>query len=403
MERLLHGVLNAARPSLHTASREPVSGVCHWAPWSAADGSYQVAVFCLALFDRQLCPLSGLEDLPVGLRSRVPVSPVLSLSVLTRCGAFIPRSSLRTECPLLLPAMLARALLHTSLVLWMTGLSLQGGVRPQVSALGRLGIPVKDASFAMGGAKPASYSALGALGARGYGAKLGKVAGRYPGAHLGGVGYRGPGTGRAALKQGAGYGAYGAYGVGLGNGMGLGLPHAGKRGVYGNGYATQPGYGAGAGVAYAGVRPGLGEHYFPGQSAKGPKPGYGAGNYPGGALGAGGYGTGLGHGGYPLAAGAGKLGGAANLGHGGYPQGGVGKPTEFGDGTGAYGAGGLGAGNGYGYGNGYNMGGNGYGPGYWSSSLTSSDREQGSLFAPGCVDSRLTCDGFRLPKCNTYP
>ncbi|CAL8304250.1 unnamed protein product [Merluccius merluccius] len=77
---------------------------------------------------------------------------------------------------------------------------------------------------------------------------------------------------------------------------------------------------------------------------QGPYMGYGAGNYPGAAVGVAGYGAGLGHGGYPLAAGAGKLG-------------------EFGDGTGAYGATGLGAGNGYGYGNGYNMGGNGHGAG----------------------------------------
>ncbi|KAJ3600943.1 hypothetical protein NHX12_031916 [Muraenolepis orangiensis] len=112
----------------------------------------------------------------------------------------------------------------------MTGLTLQGGVRPQLSTLGRLGIPVRG------------YSALGALGARGYGAKMGKVA--------------------AGVGLGAGMGMGMPLGAGFGNGMGL--HHAGKRGVLGNGYGTQPGYGPVAGVGYAGVRPGWPAAYLGG-------------------------------------------------------------------------------------------------------------------------------------------
>ncbi|XP_055366955.1 fibroin heavy chain isoform X2 [Betta splendens] len=90
----------------------------------------------------------------------------------------------------------------------------------------------------------------------------------------------------------------------------------------------------------------------------------GAGSYLGAALGAGGYGTGLGQGAY-LGGAAGKLGAAAALGQGGYPQGAAGISNGYGDGTTGY----LGAvaGNGFGgdagaktlstgYGNGYSDG-----------------------------------------------
>ncbi|XP_070703481.1 uncharacterized protein [Pempheris klunzingeri] len=140
--------------------------------------------------------------------------------------------------------MLVRALLQTSLVLWLAQQTLQGGV----------GIGVKP-----GGA-------LGALGSR-YGSKAMKTGmGRYPGAQLGVGGYRALGLGgRAGLKQG-GYGNQGAYGASLGTGMGLGaglpnglglsLGHGGKR-VYGAGLGTLPGYGALAGIGYPGARPGV--------------------------------------------------------------------------------------------------------------------------------------------------
>ncbi|XP_069380831.1 uncharacterized protein [Paralichthys olivaceus] len=263
--------------------------------------------------------------------------------------------------------MLFRALLQTSLVLWLVQQTLQGGVKPQSVSWGRV-LPARGVGV---GVKPGVAGALGALGNR-YGNKAMKTGiGRYPGAQLGLGGYRSHGLGgRAGLRQG-GYGAQGAYGASLGtgmglgtgltNGMGLGLGQGGKR-VYGAGLGTLPGYGAVAGMGYPGARPGIGLGYPTGQRAEEQVPGYngGAGNY----LGPGGYGTGLGQGAY-LGGAAGKLGAAAALGQGGYPQGAAG----YGDGaTGLLGAV---AGNGYGgdaakalaaagYGNGYS---DGYGAG----------------------------------------
>ncbi|XP_041827790.1 glycine-rich cell wall structural protein 1.0 [Melanotaenia boesemani] len=248
--------------------------------------------------------------------------------------------------------MLLRALLQTSLVLWLAQQTLQGGVKPQNVAYGNA-LPARGIGIGVKPGVPSVTGALGALGSR-YGTKAMKTGiGRYPGAHLGVGGYRSLGLGgRAGLKHG-GYGTQGAYGASLGtgmalgpglaNGFGLGLGQGGKR-VYGAGLGTLPGYGPYAGIGYPGARPG----YIGG-----------AGNYLGASLGAGGYGAalspGLGQGTY-LGGAAGKLGAAAALGQGGYPQGGAGKSNGYGDGVTGY----LGAvaGNGYGYGNGY---GDGYG------------------------------------------
>ncbi|XP_069573644.1 spidroin-1 [Brachyistius frenatus] len=157
--------------------------------------------------------------------------------------------------------MLVRALLQTSLVLWLTQQTLQGGVRPQSVSWGRV-LPARGVGV---GVKPGVTGALGALGSR-YGSKAMKAGiGRYPGAQLGLGGYRALGLGgRAGLKQG-GYGTPGAYGASLGtgmglgagltNGLGLGLGQGGKR-VYGAGLGTLPGYGAMAGVGYGAARPG---------------------------------------------------------------------------------------------------------------------------------------------------
>ncbi|KAM9345983.1 uncharacterized protein ABDE67_012585 [Symphorus nematophorus] len=107
---------------------------------------------------------------------------------------------------------------------------------------------------------------------------------------------------------------------------------------------------------------------IPGQTGRDTQaPSYGAGNYLGASLGAGGHGAGLGQGAY-LGGAAGKL-GAAALGQAGYPQGVAGISPGYGDGATGY----MGAmaGNGYGgdagakalstgYGNGY---GDGYGAG----------------------------------------
>nr|XP_046271923.1 glycine-rich cell wall structural protein isoform X4 [Scatophagus argus] len=254
--------------------------------------------------------------------------------------------------------MLVRALLQTSLVLWLAQQTLQGGVKPQSVSWGRV-LPARGVGI---GVKPGVSGALGALGSR-YGSKAMKTGiGRYPGAQLGVGGYRALGLGnRAGLKPG-GYGTQGAYGASLGTGMGLGagltnglgvsLGQGGKRG-YGAGLGTLPGYGSLAGIGYPGARPG----YIGG-----------TGNYLGASLGAGGYGAGLGQGAY-LGGAAGKLGTAAALGQGGYPQGAAGMSTGYGDGATGY----LGAmaGNGFGgdagakalsagYGNGYS---DGYGAG----------------------------------------
>ncbi|XP_015230259.1 PREDICTED: glycine-rich cell wall structural protein 1-like isoform X2 [Cyprinodon variegatus] len=240
--------------------------------------------------------------------------------------------------------MLLRALLQTSLVLWLAKQTLQGGVRPQNVAYGRA-LPARGVGI---GVKPGVTGALGAVGNR-YGTKAMKTGiGRYPGAHLGVGGYRSLGLGgRGGLRPG-GYGAHGGYGASLGtgmglgaglsNGLGLGLGQGGKR-AYGAGLGSLPGYGAYPGVGYQGVRPG----YIGG-----------AGNYLGASLGAAGYGTGQGA---YLGGAAGKLNAAAALGQGAYPQGVAGK-NGYGEGMTGY----LGAmgGNGLGYGNGY---GDGYGAG----------------------------------------
>ncbi|XP_042610769.1 glycine-rich cell wall structural protein 1.0 isoform X7 [Cyprinus carpio] len=201
--------------------------------------------------------------------------------------------------------MLVRAILQTSLVLWLVQSTIQGGVRPQTGALGRLASRGPGIGVKSGG------PVAGILGVRGYGAgKPGKTgSGRY----LGGAAYR-PTAIRGGLKQ--GYGTLGGYGgasnlgtglgaaglglgtgYGLGNGLGaaLGYP-AGKlggRGYTSNGYGAQLGYGAGG-------YPGAGRGY-----------GLGAAGY----LGAGytdGYGAGLGAGGYPQGVRAGKQIGYSN-------------------------------------------------------------------------------------------
>ncbi|XP_068584118.1 uncharacterized PE-PGRS family protein PE_PGRS46 [Cebidichthys violaceus] len=156
--------------------------------------------------------------------------------------------------------MLVRALLQTSLVLWLAQQTLQGGVRPQSVSWGRV-LPARGVGI---GVKPGVAGALGALGSR-YGAKAMKTGiGRYPGAQLGAGGYRALGLGgRAGLRHG-GYGAQGAYGAALGTGMGmgtgltngLGYGHGGRR-VYGAGLGTLPGYGTLAGIGYPGARPGV--------------------------------------------------------------------------------------------------------------------------------------------------
>ncbi|KAM4530389.1 uncharacterized protein PAE49_022913 isoform 7-T7 [Odontesthes bonariensis] len=253
--------------------------------------------------------------------------------------------------------MLLQALLQTLLVLWLAEETLQGGVRPQGVAYGRM-LPARGGV----GMKPGG--ALGALGSR-YGTKAMKTGiGRYPAAALGVGGYRSLGLGgKTGLKQG-GYGAQGPYGANLGtgismgpgltNGLGLGLGQGGKR-AYGAGLGPVPGYVPYGGMNYPAVRPG----YMGG-----------AGNYLGAGMGTGGYGAGPGQGTY-LGGAAGKVGdkfqvpAGAALGQGGYPQGVAG----YGDGvTGYHGAA---AGNGFGgdagakalstgYGNGY---GDGYGAG----------------------------------------
>ncbi|XP_056262878.1 fibroin heavy chain [Pseudoliparis swirei] len=195
--------------------------------------------------------------------------------------------------------MLVRALLQTSLVLWLAQQTLQSGVRPQTVSWGR-GLPARGVGV---GVRPGVAAALGALGSR-YGTKAMKTGiGRYPAAHLGAEGYRALGYGgRAGMRQGGygaqgaygaqraygaqggygaqrAYGAQGAYGAQLGMGMGtgltngLGLGHGGKR-VYGGDLGTLPGYGAGMG--YHGARPGIGLGYPTGQKAKEHKPGVSA-------------------------------------------------------------------------------------------------------------------------------
>ncbi|KAK9534799.1 hypothetical protein VZT92_007221 [Zoarces viviparus] len=281
--------------------------------------------------------------------------------------------------------MLVRALLQTSLVLWLAQQTLQGGVRPQRVSWGRV-LPARGVGI---GVKPGVAGALGALGSR-YGTKGFKTGiGRYPGAQLGAGGYRALGLGgRAGLRQG-GYGAQGAYGAALGtgmgmgmgtglnNGLGLGYGHGGRR-VYGAGLGTVPGYGASAGNGYPVARPGIGLGYPTGQKAKQQKPGYigGPGNYLGASLGAGGYGPGLGQGSY-LGGAAGKA--AAALGQGEYPISVAGKGCY---GEGATGYLGAMAGNGFGYGNGYSNG-HGAGLGYPSELADGAENKSGKRKALG--------------------
>ncbi|XP_042249456.1 glycine-rich protein DOT1 isoform X7 [Thunnus maccoyii] len=243
--------------------------------------------------------------------------------------------------------MLVPALLQTSLILWLAQQTLQGGVKPQSVAWGRM-LPARGVGI---GVKPGA-GALGALGSR-YGSKAMKTGiGRYPAAQPGAGGYRALGVGgRTSLKQG-GYvpqGANGAslgLGAGLPNGLGMGLGQGGKR-VYGAGVGTLPGYGTVPGMGQPAARSGYNG---------------GVGTYPGAGLGPGGYGPGLGQGAY-LGGAAGKL-GAAALGQGGYPHGVAGKSNGYGDGA-ATGYLGPMAANGYGYPNGNGNGnGNGYGDGY---------------------------------------
>ncbi|KAI3359108.1 hypothetical protein L3Q82_002651 [Scortum barcoo] len=155
--------------------------------------------------------------------------------------------------------MLVRALLQTSLVLWLAQQTLQGGVKPQSVSWGRV-LPARGVGI---GVKPGVAGALGALGSR-YGSKAMKTGiGRYPGAQLGVGGYRALGLGgRAGLKQGGHGTQLNPYGASLGTGMGLGtgltngvgLGQGGKR-VYGAGHGALPGYGALAGIGYPGARP----------------------------------------------------------------------------------------------------------------------------------------------------
>nr|XP_021327121.1 glycine-rich cell wall structural protein-like isoform X10 [Danio rerio] len=166
--------------------------------------------------------------------------------------------------------MLVRALLQTSLVLWLVQSTIQGGVRPQTGALGRLA--------SRGPGIGAKTGVAGILGARGYGAgKAGKTsAGRY----IGGAAYR-PTAVRGGLKQGYGTLGYGGaanlgagLGAGLGTGLGTGLGPAGL----GLGAAYGLGNGLGAALGYPGGK--LGARGYTG-NGYGAQLGYGAGGYPG--------------------------------------------------------------------------------------------------------------------------
>ncbi|XP_051572395.1 uncharacterized protein LOC127451620 isoform X10 [Myxocyprinus asiaticus] len=241
--------------------------------------------------------------------------------------------------------MLVRALLQTSLVLWLVQNTIQGGVRPQTGALGRM----------------APSRGAGILGARGYG--VGKSGNTGGGRYLGGAAFRPTGI-RGPLKQGYGTLGYGAAnlgtglgaslganglgtgtGYGLGNGLGAALGYQGGklggRGYTSNGFGAQQGYaaggypGAGRGVVPRGGQPmsqgergnGYGRRGVPngqgaitnggilpsGQGTNPSKSGYGLG--AAGYLGAGladGYGAGLGAGGYPQGVRGGKQNGYSN-------------------------------------------------------------------------------------------
>ncbi|XP_057202635.1 uncharacterized protein LOC130561956 isoform X8 [Triplophysa rosa] len=240
--------------------------------------------------------------------------------------------------------MLARALLQTSLVLWLVQNTIQGGVRPQTGALGRL----------------AQSRAAGILGARAYGVgKPGKTAaGRYLGVGsyrptgitgglkqgYGALGYGAGnfGTGLGASHAGAGLGF--GRGFGLGNGLGAALGYPGGRGYTGNGYGAPLGYGVG-GYPGAGRGYGLGAAGYLGTGLPdGYGAGLGAGGYPQGVRGGKqiGYGNGFGSEIYGAADGYGAGLGAAGLGHAGLGAAGLGHAGLGAAGLGAAGLGGPG-------------------------------------------------------------
>ncbi|XP_053707087.1 spidroin-1 [Synchiropus splendidus] len=228
-------------------------------------------------------------------------------------------------------------LLQTSLLLWLTQLTLQGGVKPQSVSWGRV-LPARGVGL---GARPAGVGALGVMANR-YGSKAMKSGvGQYPAAPLGpagGVGSLGLGS-RGGPQQ--GYGNQGFYGPGLNNGIGLRSEASNGLGL---GQGVKPGYGAAAG-AYP-VNGALG-----GLGYRAPQPGYfgGAGSYLGANPGALGYGAGLTPGGY-LGGAAGKQAAAAGLGVGSYTQ----SVRGYDEGAAGY-QGAMDA-NGYGYGTGYSDG-----------------------------------------------
>ncbi|XP_051994906.1 uncharacterized protein LOC127652661 isoform X11 [Xyrauchen texanus] len=193
--------------------------------------------------------------------------------------------------------MLVRALLQTSLVLWLVQNTIQGGVRPQTGALERM----------------AQSRGAGILGARGYG--VGKSGNTGAGRYLGGAAFRPTGI-RGPLKQGYGTLGYGAANLGAGLGANLGA----------NGLGTGTGYGLGNGLGAAfGYQGGkLGGRGYT-SNGFGAQQGYAAGGYPGAGRGYGlgaagylsagltdGYGAGLGAGGYPQGVRGGKQNGYSN-------------------------------------------------------------------------------------------
>ncbi|XP_051994896.1 fibroin heavy chain isoform X2 [Xyrauchen texanus] len=149
--------------------------------------------------------------------------------------------------------MLVRALLQTSLVLWLVQNTIQGGVRPQTGALERM----------------AQSRGAGILGARGYG--VGKSGNTGAGRYLGGAAFRPTGI-RGPLKQGYGTLGYGAANLGAGLGANLGA----------NGLGTGTGYGLGNGLGAAfGYQGGkLGGRGYT-SNGFGAQQGYAAGGYPG--------------------------------------------------------------------------------------------------------------------------
>nr|XP_055050001.1 uncharacterized protein LOC129436117 isoform X2 [Misgurnus anguillicaudatus] len=225
--------------------------------------------------------------------------------------------------------MLVRAVLQTSLVLWLVQSTIQGGVRPQTGSLGRLaqsraagilgaraygvGRPGKTAAgryLGVGGYRPAGMA--GGLkpgyGTLGYGAPLGAGLGANLGANFGGAG----------MGYGRGYGQGDGYGAALGYG---------GRGYTGNGYGAQLGYGAG-GYPGIGRGYGLGAGYLGAGIPEGYGAGFGAGAYQQGVRGGKpiGYNNGFGSEMYGAADGYGAGLGAAGLGAGGLGAAGLGNP-----------------------------------------------------------------------------